>query len=68
MVISQHRLPLLERRAVASAKRSQEAWQRGEMIGWRQQVVGDQRVEEMLGRQARCPAEVTMSRGRSLPR
>ena len=52
-----HRLPL-ERRAVASAKRSQEAWQRGEMIGWRQQVVGDQRVEEMLGRQARCPKNV----------
>ena len=41
--------------SVASAKRSQEAWQRGEMIGWRQQVVGDQRVEEMLGRQTRCP-------------
>ena len=57
MIISQHRLPL-ERRAVASAKRSQEAWQRGEMIGWRQQVVGDQRVEEMLGRQARCPKNV----------
>ena len=57
MIISQHRLPL-ERRAVASAKRSQEAWQRGEMIGWRQQVVGDQRVEEVLGRQARCPKNV----------
>ena len=57
MIISQHRLPL-ERRAVASAKRSQEAWQRGEMIGWRQQVVGDQRVEETLGRQARCPKNV----------
>ena len=57
MIISQHRLPL-ERRAVASAKRSQEAWQRGEMIGWRQQVIGDQRVEEMLGRQARCPKNV----------
>ena len=28
------------------------------MIGWRQQVVGDQRVEEMLGRQARCPKNV----------
>ena len=28
------------------------------MIGWRQQVVGDQRVEEVLGRQARCPKNV----------
>ena len=37
---------------------SQEAWQRGEMIGWRQQVVGDQRVEEMLGRQTRRPKNV----------
>ena len=59
MVISQHHLSLDNgRRAVVSAKRSQEAWQRGEMIGWRQQVVGDQRVEEMLGRQARCPKNV----------